>query len=196
MKPFNCLNDLGLPPEIKWSSVFRAPLNGNVAIMHTVVEIYPVWSNVGTAITKRLHMHVEKVSAQPPSDFGSGPDDPVGIFNLAPKATFTEQPQMLDLNDLVSAQKGDSHLFLWGWARYQDRIPATPPHVTRFCYELQPVIEEPANQMVMIPDAKSGLSIPQMMAVPPTTTVQFFVRGCPGRGNCMDEECKEQGFQD
>jgi hypothetical protein len=69
------------------------------------------------------------------------------------------------------------HLYMYGWTRYHDIFPASPEHVTMFCYEVTRIASIPATQ-----------------STPPPTNLLISTEQC-ARHNCVDETCKgEPGY--
>ena len=88
---------------------------------------------------------------------------------LAPKETQTLSPGPIDTDSVTAVWKHIGHLYVYGWATYNDKFPHTPQHVTRFCYELTGVSSDPSH---------------------PDTKISNRMSLC-SRHNCTDEECNQ-----
>ncbi|MGD0570897.1 MAG: hypothetical protein ABSA78_21060 [Candidatus Sulfotelmatobacter sp.] len=109
------------------------------------------WSNSGSTPTKNMRYHISrKWSQQPlPKDF-SFPDiraiaprtgrlePPIFRAVLGPKgetdATIGPIPDAV----MLAMSQGLTHIYVWGWAKYNDVFQDTREHEIQFCYEWAP----------------------------------------------------------
>jgi hypothetical protein len=134
------------------------------------------WENGGTTPTLDMQTHIsfELLRSDLPEDF-TFPDLPKGeppfrMF-VGPKATSRSAPLFVPAPDIIAVHDHMGRLYIWGWAKYRDIFPKTGEHITRFCSELTDVTGD-----------LSGVN---------GTPVNLQTANCP-RGNCYDQECKEQ----
>jgi hypothetical protein len=178
-RPFVLVRSIGSSPPYDTDPSGAAP---------QFVNISPIWTNAGESVPKNLRLFVADIAYTLPDFKEPTPEPTSEPFDLAPHANLYGAIKRIRFDDLQPTNS--TPLYIWGWARYADRITEKSHYVTRFCYRLFPHIEYPKSRMVMLPDEKLSIPIPTQMTLPPQITVSFSEEGCPGRGNCMDEECK------
>ncbi|HMK79985.1 MAG TPA: hypothetical protein VK438_10065 [Xanthobacteraceae bacterium] len=144
------------------------------------------WQNSGETATRNLRLYSDCILMNSPITpnfdlISIRSDSPPGPGMLGPKAggvagnaPLLPQPAITP-QDILDVQQGRRFLYLWGWARYNDVMPDTNPHITRFCWQIlahgDPIAFDASNP----------------------TGVQFY-NAHLGRGNCADEECVLQGL--
>jgi hypothetical protein len=143
-------------------------------------EFRPVLINSGETPTRSLIHRVNWAASQTPlgADFDfrdsvGGP--PSVLFGLAPKDTRTGGNCQIPVAVLNQIRIHTTHLYFWGWARYQDVFAGTPEHITMFCMEVADVRSDPT--VVNTPLALIGGQ-------------------CSTRHNCSDEECNGEHYGD
>jgi hypothetical protein len=92
-----------------------------------------------------------------------------GVVPQAPAAAITPQ-------DIIDAQAGRKFIYVWGWIKYSDVFPKTPPHITRYCWLVLPV----GDPLTFVPHTPGQ---------PPTPGTLSFNTLHHTEGNCIDEEC-------
>ncbi len=96
------------------------------------------WKNSGTTPTKNLRLHITlAVFDNPmPEDFAfpTGPVPDVHVL-IAPGGTIDSAVLSIDLEQMEGVHEGTKHLYVWGWAEYDDVFDGTPRHRTEFCYK-------------------------------------------------------------
>jgi len=104
------------------------------------LDFFLPWENSGTTPTKNMIQHANwcvLYDALPKGywfpDLGKGENTPLV---LGPKAQVNSSSLIVDIAHVRAVQAHQMHLFLWGWATYDDIFPATDPHRTEFCYEV------------------------------------------------------------
>jgi hypothetical protein len=130
---------LGVTPETitkaytTTQGTWEQPVSWVVAIM---------WENSGDTRTKNLFIHVsyQFFDGEMPEDF-SFPDlgDQTRILTMiGPRATIASVEFKFEASDprALKVFEGKTHLYLWGWAEYDDIFEGTPRHRTEFCYEI------------------------------------------------------------
>ena len=112
---------------------YEVPVSWTVSVM---------WENGGGTRTKNMFSHAssEFFDEEMPDNFPF-PDlgDQTRIRTMIGPRAFifsggfefrVADPHVLDVH------KGAKHLYIWGWAEYDDIFDNTPRHRTEFCYEL------------------------------------------------------------
>ncbi|MGO8761500.1 MAG: hypothetical protein ACLQUS_05885 [Desulfobaccales bacterium] len=112
------------------------------SIMPKKVIIIPEWQNIGNTPTKNMRTHdnwmffpLQYFPTGMPSDFnfpdlGTAVDIPVLI---GPKATIFGSDLVISDQYIDAIIAGRGHLYIWGWAEYNDIFENTPRHRTEFC---------------------------------------------------------------
>lgn len=137
--------------------------------------------NSGTTPTRKLKAHINLRDGSPlPEnfDFPDAPDkygrtnDAVPV--IGPKDKF---PFVIEIRKerIESLQRGQTHMYVYGWVSYNDIFDGTPSHLTRFSFELV------SKGMVRLQNGQSGEGM------------QTVITGT--RFNCYDEQCEEQTHQ-
>jgi hypothetical protein len=127
-------------------------------------------ANSGTTPTKDFIGAIHSVALLKPMDANYDFHDYEGGTNLFIGAK--DSPEMrsepIKFDDIVKAFERKEHVYIFGWANYNDVIPGTRRHVTKFCLEL------------------SIGSDPRKNLNPPTwyNLTSFH--------NCADDECNAQ----
>jgi hypothetical protein len=94
------------------------------------------WENSGDTPTKNMRMRFNRLVTPKilPDDFDF-PDyeiDDIHIL-LGPKATVGTTPLEISPEEMRAVREKESHLYVWGWAEYNDVFPNTKRHRTEFC---------------------------------------------------------------
>jgi hypothetical protein len=135
------------------------------------------FSNNGTTPTRKMTEHNSFLWIIPPlpNDF-SFPDlwdetkPKVNTpFALGPKMSASTTAMSVPAEVISLVKKHQTHLYIWGWVKYNDIFPHTPEHITRFCSEITGFTGDPLNRQL--------------------TGVKLISENC-GQ-NCYDEECKK-----
>lgn len=95
------------------------------------------WKNSGTTPTRNLRLFIALAIREDelPAEFDF-PPKPVADVNLmiAPGGTIDSDELGISLEDVDAIVAGLKHLYVWGWAEYDDVFEATPRHRTEFCF--------------------------------------------------------------
>jgi len=130
------------------------------------------WENGGSTPSRDMTEHISArwFDKPLPKDFAfpDYPDGPPFKMFVGPKATSRSTPIIIAAHDIISIHNHMGHLYLWGWARYNDVFPGTKQHITRFCTEITDVIGDPEG---------------------PSVNIQ--TSNCK-ENNCYDDECSNQ----
>jgi hypothetical protein len=102
--------------------------------------IVPVWENSGATPTKNMRSHVNW-SLRKDSlgeefhfpDFAGG--ESIGVL-IGPRSTVNATALEISAEDLDEVIERRGHLYVWGWAEYNDVYLNTPRHRTEFCNEV------------------------------------------------------------
>jgi hypothetical protein len=101
-----------------------------------------VWENSGSTRTKNMFMHVSQqfFDGEMPENFAF-PDlgDQTRVPTMiGPGAIVMSGGFKFEVRDPQVARvfEGKTHLYIWGWAEYDDIFENTPRHRTEFCYEI------------------------------------------------------------
>lgn len=145
-----------------------------------------VWNNHGDTPTKNLSLHMRgellnsKEDLKKVRDAVYNPDKSEIIHGmLSPKNTLQagQAPRppakALSPDEILSILNGEKIFHLWGWAKYSDIFPNTPPHITKFSWIL-------------------GIRGDPKSFVPHSTKpaeMLIFNYLMTDDGNCADEEC-------
>jgi hypothetical protein len=110
------------------------------------------WENSGETPTKRLLLRTNlALQAEPLTDDFDFPD--YGADNvpnlIGPKASLASGPLAVSLESMKAVAAGTSHLYLWGWAEYDDVFEGTCRHRTEFCRKIG-VGGDPATKKVSL----------------------------------------------
>jgi hypothetical protein len=94
------------------------------------------WENSGDTPTKNLRLMIN-LAVRPdilPDDFDF-PDYEIGDIPtlLGPKASTSSAALELTREQMRAVREGEAHLYIWGWAEYDDVFPGTKRHRTEFC---------------------------------------------------------------
>jgi hypothetical protein len=128
--------------------------------------------NSGTTPARNLkdHVYVESQPQAITSDFKFR-DFENGEPNVAnPQDTTFYVTQSVTTDDVTATKGGIKHLYIYGWATYNDVFWRTPERVTKFCYEMHAMAGDFSN-----------------------TNGPFTTRAtlCQSH-NCTDDDCKAQ----
>jgi hypothetical protein len=151
--------------------------NNRIVAFHPQVPI----SNSGATPTKNMHDYVSVYPGKDAitkdfkfTDIGrtGGPE---AIF-IGPHDTIWYYANPIDIRDAQAAQSHSGHVYVYGWATYNDRFEGTPQHITMFCYELRF-------------DPSIDISDPRWTQDHSYNVGSFGM--CPSEvgHNCADEEC-------
>jgi hypothetical protein len=153
------------------------PRTGHIAAFFPQVPI----NNSGNTATRNLKDHVSVYPSKDElpqtftfPDIGRAPES----IDIGPHDSITYYAASFGINDARAAQSGTGHVYIYGWATYNDGFRNTSPHITQFCYELK------VDDSVDISDPKWIQS--------PYNIGSFQM--CPSAldHNCTDEECRTQ----
>jgi hypothetical protein len=140
----------------------------------------PTWKNSGETPTRNMVNHISMLSFDAEIDSKwdfpniwskNIPVDqrtrvPMGV---APKDITFGQTLFVDIDTLDKVSNNNKFLYIWGMAEYNDVIPSTPLHVTRFAMRI-------AIGGNPIDPEKTTITYPNL---------PYY--------NCSDEECERQG---
>lgn len=114
---------------------------------HIYWQFQPIWANTGNTPTLNLRIQVnyEVRTSKLPENF----DFPDNIttnpfFVIAPKGYITGQAMPIDAQLLAAAQRGEQHIYFWGWAEYND-VFSSKRRTTRFCVEITEITNDPQS---------------------------------------------------
>jgi hypothetical protein len=102
--------------------------------------IIPQWENSGDTPTKNMLNHVNWALFEKdlPTDFDfpdlAGEERTPAL--IGPHAIQYASPLEIDAQHIDAAIAGTGHLYIWGWAEYDDVFPGTSRHRTEFCNEV------------------------------------------------------------
>jgi hypothetical protein len=105
------------------------------------------WENSGETPTRYLRVRINSairdvvLNDQFAFPDGLGPSIPTLI---GPKATIESDQVDVVVADMEAVRDGAKHLYLWGWAEYDDVFIGTPRHRTEFCFKVS-VVGDPTN---------------------------------------------------
>jgi hypothetical protein len=101
-----------------------------------------IWENSGGTRTKNMFSHVSHdfFDGEMPDDF-TFPDlgDQIRVPTMiGPRSVIMSGAFEFKVNDqrVADVSAGKKHLYIWGWAEYDDIFDGTPRHRSEFCYEL------------------------------------------------------------
>ena len=166
----------------------QAMYEPDVGTGHFNWRVMPIWQNSGDTSTQDLQLYSDCFfsNAPIPANFDFNYLDPLqgpGTGMLGPKGSSAagQSPHIphqaaLTPQDILDIQNGRKFFYLWGWARYSDRMPGTPQRITRYCWRILAT----GNPLLFNP------------VVDPNGV--RFVNVYERRGNCADEECTRQGL--
>jgi hypothetical protein len=171
-----------------FASGVQAIYEPDVGTGHFNWRVMPIWLNSGDTSTRNLQLYSDCFlsNAPIPANFDFNYTDPIqgpGTGMLGPKVSsaagqsphIPHQPALTP-QDILDIQNGRKFFYLWGWARYSDGMPGTPPRISRYCWR----ISAAGNPLVFNP------------LVDPNGV--RFINIHERRGNCADEECALQGL--
>ena len=126
--------------------------------------------NSGNTPTRNLRTFVRAVSLEHEitSEYDFGDFKNGWRMFVGPKDSPVSETNTIPIADISKSWKGAQHIYIYGWATYNDTLPKTPLHTTKFCYEL------------------NVGGNPESKAIPYT-----FYR-ITSFHNCADEECDAQ----
>jgi hypothetical protein len=124
--------------------------------------------NSGATTTRRLqdHIFIKSLPGTIPDNFD------FHDLESGEKSMVAPQDHIFYWTDPISVQdmaKPGEHTYLYGWATYNDVFEGTDLHITKFCYEVHPVLRNFTS--------KTWIS---------RTTL------CPDHHNCTDDDCKAE----
>lgn len=110
----------------------------NVTSADLKLRIY--WKNTGDTPPKNLILHANfgLFSSGMPDDFNFpdyGHQRRIPTL-LGPHSELTSTPLLIPLPHIDEVIRGNTHLFTWGWAEYNDIFEGTSRHRTEFCYQV------------------------------------------------------------
>jgi hypothetical protein len=97
-----------------------------------------VWENSGDTPTKnlRIHTNLRLFSTLLPGNFDFPDVNPTRASMLiGPKAAASTMPLVILAHQLKDVRDGIAHLYMYGWAEYNDIFPGTKRHRTEFCHK-------------------------------------------------------------
>ena len=122
------------PKQTIWKAV-RTAKSDKIESWRIAVE----WENLGNTPTRYLRWHVnysirDDVLSED-FDFPNGNMDPPIPLVIAPGRTLESSELPITLEQMEAILDGRSHLYVWGWAEYDDVFERTPRHRTEFCHK-------------------------------------------------------------
>jgi len=133
----------------------------------------PQWENSGNTPTRNMVIYANVKWGPTPlpedygfPDFGDQKNIPVV---LGPHATVGGFPLQVSIETIIAVKNKSSHLYLYGWAKYRDILEDTPEHITKFCWELIGIFDDPNDLRV--------------------SRINFSIFP---KNNCADEECDKK----
>ena len=158
-------------PSVTFTPIYKA---GKTALES--LEINPVWGNSGDTPTRGFTMHASELYsiAELPKSFDFPDLWDVGDEQVPTPAVIGPKSAVgghaifvpLAMEEILADKR--QHLYLWGWARYNDVFPKTQSHITKYCWDvnIRRVSSENGNE-----------------------TFLSNTNACR-RNNCYDDECK------
>jgi hypothetical protein len=104
------------------------------------IIIIPTWENSGDTPTRNMRNHVnfQYFDNDMPSDFNfpdyDGEEETPVL--IGPHASMPASPLAIPPDCYGKLVKGTGHLYIWGWAEYNDVFDDTIRHRTEFCNEV------------------------------------------------------------
>jgi hypothetical protein len=140
----------------------------------------PLWQNSGNTQTQNMITMVSYELRDDPLplnfDFTATTTPPQPAL-VGPKSVIRGgSPRDFSVAEMEAIAAPKKFLYLWGWTRYQDVFPGTPPHLTRYCVQVA---------------AGGDLRSRPKPGKDPGPIMQFAVYA---PGNCADNECIMQGL--
>jgi hypothetical protein len=115
-------------------------LHENITAPVAGLRITPRWENSGLTPTRELvtdgSWALFKGKMAEDFDFPDLPGVSIRRFVLGPKAVMNGGGVLIPADVINEAKKGNNHLYIWGWADYNDIFKNTPRHRTEFCAEV------------------------------------------------------------
>jgi hypothetical protein len=152
-------------------SIKRIVSSGQIIAIQLTLQ----WENGGTTPTRQAKSEVnwKTFPGDIPADFDFQDVGNVrrNDFFISPK-TAGNATETIPIGDIISAQKGKTRLFVWGWITYRDIFSKTPLRLTEFCDELTNI--QSSTESITDPSAN--------------ITADFSL--CITH-NCSDEDCKD-----
>ena len=105
-------------------------------------RIFVVWENTGTTPTRHLvtNINIQTLETEMPDDFDYPDVTRRNIQRafLPPRGTLRSGggAGFIAIADLLRAASRRAHIYIYGWADYNDIFPDTERHRTEFCSEL------------------------------------------------------------
>ncbi len=98
------------------------------------------WMNSGKTPTRNLHTWVQLEVVDQPLDtdhlFVERGDFAALRSFIAPGSSISSDPPLkLSLEDWDAMKEGKKHVYVWGWAEYDDVFDGTRRHRTEFCHK-------------------------------------------------------------
>jgi len=106
----------------------------------TGIAIFPQWENSGNTQTKNMISRVnwDYFPRNIPDDFNftdTGKKEQSHIL-IGPKSSILASRLNIKQRCINDVIKGDGHVYVWGWADYNDVFENTRRHRTEFCYRV------------------------------------------------------------
>lgn len=101
-------------------------------------HVSPVWENSGTTPAQKMIMNFAAKDfdgAMPETFVFEESATPTRGF-LGPKAIMHGRRESFRVELFNALTEGKRHLYVWGWADYNDVFESTPRHRTEFCFEV------------------------------------------------------------
>jgi hypothetical protein len=145
----------------------------------------PIMRNNGDTPTKKMTMFVTCEVRNSPIPAGypfTHDSQQVAHGTIAPRIDLYggEAPRRpaaaITPQDIIDVQAGRKFIYVWGWIKYFDVFPKTPQHITRYCWQVDPI----GDPLTFVPNTAGQ---------PPTPGTLTFSTIHHAEGNCIDEEC-------
>jgi hypothetical protein len=98
------------------------------------------WENAGETPNRYMRVRINRELTDAPLGENFDFIDHVGGASiptmLGPKSNIDSDEVDVPINDMIMVGNGTKHLYLWGWAEYDDIFRKTERHRTEFCYKI------------------------------------------------------------
>jgi len=101
-------------------------------------HVSPVWENSGTTPAQKMMMNfaAKDFAGVMPETFAFEESAAPTRGFLGPRAIMYGRRELFSASLFYDLIAGKRHLYVWGWADYDDAFDNTPRHRTEFCFEV------------------------------------------------------------
>jgi hypothetical protein len=151
--------------SLELSSAFLVPLQRAYVFVKDISvervgfhwQIAPIWTNSGNTPTRNLRFYScwkGIAEQQLPDDFqypalddrgNVDPNPPVVISFLGPHMELAGRRLLIPPTIAAQAERMETRIFVYGWAFYNDLLEGSAEYVTRYCYQIEVVVEKNAS---------------------------------------------------